>query len=31
MASRVLLVKVALLEETPRKLGQRLEIRIDNP
>ncbi|HEY1250713.1 MAG TPA: efflux RND transporter periplasmic adaptor subunit [Thermoanaerobaculia bacterium] len=29
--TRVLLVKIALLEETPLKLGQRVEIRIDNP
>lgn len=29
--TRVLLVKVALLEPTPLKLGQRVEIRIDNP
>jgi HlyD family secretion protein len=29
--TRVLLVKVALLEETPLKLGQRVEIRIDKP
>ena len=29
--TRVLLVKVALLEPTPLKLGQRVEIRIDKP
>jgi RND family efflux transporter MFP subunit len=29
--TRVLLVKIALLDETPLKLGQRVEIRIDNP
>jgi HlyD family secretion protein len=29
--TRVLLVKVALLEPTPLKLGQRVEIRVDNP
>ncbi len=29
--TRVLLVKVALLEPTPLKLGQRVEISIDKP
>jgi hypothetical protein len=29
--TRVLLVKIALLEPTPLKLGQRVEIRIGNP
>jgi HlyD family secretion protein len=29
--TRVLLVKIALLEQTPLKLGQRVEIRIDHP